>query len=72
MMTGIRPIRSDTRPVIGFATTARAELRAEHDRDLGIVEPYLPGVDRQEAEKGAVAEIHDRLRCRPRQRSAAS
>ena len=43
-----------------FRHHGQSQLRAEHDRDLGIVEPDLPGVDRQEAEKGAVAEIHDR------------
>jgi hypothetical protein len=50
-MTGIRPTRSDARPVIGFATMGQGELRAEDDRDLGV--------DRQEAEKGAVAEVHE-------------
>jgi hypothetical protein len=58
-MTGIRPTRSDARPVIGFATMGQGELRAEDDRDLGVVKPYVPGVDRQEAEKGAVAEVHE-------------
>src|SRR5438445_2189671 len=41
-----------------------SQLRAEDDRDLGLVEPYLLGVDWQEAEKGAVAEVHDRFDAR--------
>src|SRR5438270_6869649 len=34
------------------------ELAAQDNRDLGVVEPDRLGVDRQEAEEGAVAEIH--------------
>src|SRR6516165_3090624 len=37
------------------------QLCAENDRDLGIVEPYIFGVDRQESEKRPVAEVHDGL-----------
>src|SRR5262249_4087683 len=37
------------------------QLCAEDDRDLGIVEPNIFGVDRQESEKRPVAEVHDGL-----------
>src|SRR5262249_755569 len=39
----------------------RRELAAQDDCDLGVVEPYSLGVDRQEAEESAVPKIHDRL-----------
>src|SRR5262249_17059025 len=61
MMTGIRPTRSETRPVIGFATMARTNCAPSTIRDLGIIEPYIFGVDRQESEKRPVAEVHDGL-----------
>src|SRR5215469_12443573 len=61
MMTGVRPTRSRDASGYRLRHHGQDQLCAENDRDLGIVEPYFFGVDRQETEKRPVAEVHDGL-----------